>query len=113
MLVDTGGMNILRPEAIQRLGLNVEGKLEGRGVGEASTDVALAHAQRLRVGAVSIEQPVFYQFDLGRLPDVEGEDFDGIIGYELFQRFGVTIDYAAHELRLTKPEQFAPPPKAF
>ena len=47
--------------------------------------------------------------DLGKLPAVEGVDSDGLVGYEMFRRFGVTIDYGKHELVLTEPAKFAPP----
>ncbi len=53
--------------------------------------------------------PVFYIIDLGNLPKVEGVDCDGLVGYEMFRRFGVTIDYAEHELTLADPAKFAPP----
>lgn len=109
MLVDTGGVNILLPAAVQRLGLKSEGQLSARGVGTQSAQVALARAGRLRLGGVVFEKPLFYIIDFGKLPDVEGEDFDGVIGYELFQRFGVTIDYAAGEMILATREKFTPP----
>ncbi|WP_257389082.1 aspartyl protease family protein [Tahibacter caeni] len=109
MLVDTGGVNILLPAAARRLGLSSEGKLNARGTGEASPDVALTRAGSLHLGGVTFDQPLFYVIDFGRLPDVEGEDFDGVIGYELFQRFGVTIDYVGRELLLSRPDVFAPP----
>ena len=112
MLVDTGGMNMLLPAAVKRLGLSTEGHIEGRGTGEDSEDVSMAAATKLELGGVSIDKPVFYQFDFGLLPQFEGEDFDGVIGYELFQRFGVTIDYAAHELTLVAPDKFAAPAKS-
>ncbi len=47
--------------------------------------------------------------DLGALANVEGVDFDGLVGYEMFRRFGVTIDYAGHTLTLAEPAKFAPP----
>ena len=109
MLVDTGGVNILLPAAAKRLGLSTEGKLNARGTGEASPDVALTRAGSLHLGGVVFDQPLFYVIDFGRVLDVEGEDFDGVIGYELFQRFGVTIDYVQRELRLSRPDVFAPP----
>lgn len=109
MLVDTGGVNILLPAAVKRLGLKTEGQLSARGVGESRADVALTRARSLHLGGVVFDQPLFYVIDFGELPNVEGEDFDGVIGYELFQRFGVTIDYITHELVLSRPDAFAPP----
>ena len=41
-----------------------------------------------------------------------GADVQGILGYELFSRFIVTIDYEKKELILTRPEKFKPSRKA-
>jgi len=108
-LVDTGGSNLLTPAAAKKFGLQGEGKLAGRGVGDEAVDVAFAHAKQVRVGDVVLDQPVFLVMDLGALPAVEGIDCDGLVGYELFRRFGVTIDYVHHELVLAEPAKFAPP----
>lgn len=112
MLVDTGGVNILLPAALQKLGLQAEGELVARGAGEKSAEVKLAKATSLRLGGVLFEQPLFYVIDFGQVAAMEGEDFDGVIGYELFQRFGVTIDYAAQQLVLSTPEKFVKPANA-
>jgi len=109
MLVDTGGVNLLTPAAATRLGLVSEGKLAARGVGEQDVDLAMAPATNVRVGAAVLDNPVFYVIDLGELPNVEGIDFDGLVGYEMFSRFGVTIDYAARVLTLAQPGQFVAP----
>jgi len=108
-LVDTGGMNLLTPAAAVKFGLEAEGKLPGRGVGEETVDVAMAHAREVRLGDAVLDKPVFFVMDLGKLPAVEGYASDGLVGYEMFRRFGVTIDYARHELLLAEPSKFAPP----
>jgi hypothetical protein len=41
-----------------------------------------------------------------------GVDVQGILGYELFSRFIVTIDYEKKELTLTRPDKFKPKRKA-
>lgn len=109
LLVDTGGFNLLTPAAAKRLGLAGVGKLLAQGVGEKGADVALAPAQSVRVGDAVLEKPVMYVIDLGDLDAVEGLDFDGLVGFEMFSRFGVQIDYARHELVLSDPAKFAPP----
>lgn len=111
-LVDTGGMNLLTPAAAKKFGLQGEGKLAGRGVGDEAVDVAFAHAKQVRVGDAVLDKPVFVIMDLGALSAVEGIESDGLVGYEMFRRFGVTIDYANHELMLAAPAKFAPPPGA-
>lgn len=109
MLVDTGGVNLLTPAAAHRLGLASEGKLAASGVGEKRTDLALARGKQVRVGAAVLDHPVFYVIDLGNLARVEGVEFDGLVGYEMFRRFGVTIDYAGKQLVLANPAKFTPP----
>lgn len=108
-LVDTGGVNLLTPAAARKFGLSAQGKLAARGVGEQEVDLSLAHARQVRVGEAVLEQPVFYVVDLGDLDAVEGVVADGLVGYEMFRRFGVTIDYAGGVLSLAAPERFVPP----
>jgi predicted aspartyl protease len=108
-LVDTGGVNLLTPAAAKKFRLVGQGKLAARGVGDETVDLALAHAKEVRVGAAVLAKPVFYVIDLGDLPKVEGIAFDGLVGYEMFRRFGVTIDYAGRELSLAEPAKFTPP----
>lgn len=109
-LVDTGGVNLLTPAAAKKFGLTAEGKLAARGVGEQEVDLAFAQAKEVRVGGAVLADPVFYVIDLGDLPAIEGVTADGLVGYEMFRRFGVTIDYGGRALTLTEPAKFAPPP---
>ena len=111
-LVDTGGSNVLTPAAAKKFGIEGEGDLAGRGVGEESVKASLAHVDEARLGGAVLDKPVFVILDLGALRDVEGVEFDGLVGYEMFRRFGVTIDYAAHRLTLAEPAKFAPPADA-
>jgi hypothetical protein len=108
-LVDTGGTNLLTPAAAKKFGLVGEGKLAAGGVGDERVDLSLAHAQEVRVGNAVLAKPVFYIVDLGDLPKVEGVEADGLVGYEMFRRFGVEIDYANHRLVMSDPAKFTPP----
>jgi predicted aspartyl protease len=109
VVVDTGGANLLTPAAAQRLGIASEGKLAAGGVGDERVDLAIAHAGEVRLGGAVLEHPVFYVIDLGPLAAVEGVGDDGLVGFEMFRRFRVTIDYAAHVLTLTDPAKFTAP----
>jgi predicted aspartyl protease len=109
VLVDTGGLNLLTPAAAQRLGVASEGKLAARGAGDQQVDLALAHAGEVRLGKAVLPRPVFYVIDLCQLPDAEGADLDGLVGFEMFRRFRVTIDYEARVITLTEPAKFQPP----
>ena len=108
-LVDTGGTNLLTPAAAKKFGLAGEGKLAASGVGDERVDLSLAHAGEVRVGDAVLAKPVFYIVDLGDLPKVEGVPADGLVGYEMFRRFGVEIDYAHHRLVMSDPLRFVPP----
>lgn len=107
MLFDTGGVNLLTPKAAERLGLASSGQLAARGVGEKAQDVGFAQASSLNVGGFELDQPLFFVIDLAPMMPVEGIDFDGLVGFELFKRAVVQIDYPARRLRLY-PNESAP-----
>ena len=109
VLVDTGGVNLLTPSSAKRLGLASEGKLAGRGAGDEHVDLGLTHAREVRLGGAVLTRPVFYVIDLSPLPDVEGTECDGLVGFEMFRRFRIAIDYEARVLTLTDPAKFQPP----
>jgi hypothetical protein len=109
MLVDTGGANILTPAAAARRGLETEGKLAVGGVGAEKVDLSVTRARTLAVGDLRLADPIFHVVDFGSLADVEGVDFDGLVGFELFNRLIVRIDYPASRLTLIRRDDFTPP----
>jgi predicted aspartyl protease len=109
LMFDTGASNLLTPTAAKRLGLTSKGTLANGGAGEQVTDLGFARAKQVRVGAATLADPVFAVTSLGDLPKVEGVPLDGLVGYEMFRRFGVTIDYAKKQLTLSEAKKFMPP----
>jgi hypothetical protein len=107
LLCDTGGMNVVTKELARELGLEAQGALEGRGAGEGSQDLALTKVRSLELGDLRLDDQVFIVFDLASFSDVEGVPEQGLVGYEIFKRFVVSIDYAHRVLRLTVPSAFA------
>jgi predicted aspartyl protease len=112
LMFDTGAGNLLTSAAAKRLGLTSKGKFAAGGSGEELINQGFARAKQVRVGAATLADPVFSVTDLGDLPKVEGVPLDGLVGYEMFRRFGVTIDYARKQLTLSDPKKFTPPPGA-
>jgi hypothetical protein len=106
-LCDTGGANIVSPTLARELGLHSEGALQGRGVGEKSEDVGLAKVQSVQVGDGTLSNQVFAIYDLDSYANVEGVRIRGLIGYEIFKRFVVRVDYEHSQLTLTVPSAFA------
>jgi hypothetical protein len=107
LLCDTGGANIVTPELAKEIGLKYEGVLQGRGVGEKSEDVALTKIQTLQVGEATLSDQVFAVYPLSTLQNVEGLPMHGLIGYEVFKRFVVKIDYENSRLTLMMPSSFS------
>lgn len=106
-LCDTGGANIVAPTLAKELGLQSEGALQGRGVGEKSEDVGLTKVQSLQVGDATLSNQVFAIFGLESYANVEGVNIRGLIGYEIFKRFVVRVDYEHSQLTMTVPSAFA------
>ncbi len=106
LLCDTGGANIVTPTLAAELGLRSEGALQGRGVGEKSEDVALARVDAVTVGDATIRDQLFAVFPMESFEKVEGLPIHGLIGYEVFKRFVVEVNYGSSHLVLTLPSAF-------
>ena len=106
LLCDTGGANIITPQVAAELGVKLQGKLEGAGVGDKSEDISLTRIGRVEIGDAFIDSQVFYVFPLGTFSNVEGIPALGLVGYEFFKRFVVRIDYESSRLTLIEPENF-------
>jgi hypothetical protein len=106
ILCDTGGANIITPTLAAELSLEPEGKIQGRGAGEESEDISVVKLDSLTVGNVTLRDQVFFVFPLESFSDVEGVPQSGLIGYEVFKRFVVRIDYENCLVTLTKPDAF-------
>ena len=106
LLCDTGGANVVTPELAQTIGLKTEGALQGRGVGEKSEDVGLTKVDAVQVGDVTVDNQVFAVFPLGAFASAEGVAASGLIGYEVFKRFVVRVDYEKSLLTFTEPSAF-------
>ena len=107
LLCDTGGANIITPEVAAKLGLELAGALQGRGVGEKSEDISLTKIGTLQIGDATLSDQLFAVFPLASLAKVEGTPCDGLVGYEVFKRFVVRVDYEHSKLTLTLPSAFA------
>ncbi len=106
VLCDTGGANVITPRVADRLGLEPEGAFEARGAGEESEKVSMVKIDSLTIGDVTLRDQLFIVFPLESFSAVEGVPQSGLIGYEVFKRFVVRIDYEREMLSLTLPEAF-------
>ncbi|HEY7378723.1 MAG TPA: aspartyl protease family protein, partial [Steroidobacteraceae bacterium] len=106
LLCDTGGANIVTPELAAELGIESQGRLEGAGVGEKSVDIGIVKIAKADIGAAYLSNQVFYAFPMQSFAEVEGVPGQGVIGYEVFRRFIVRVDYENSRLILLEPGNF-------
>lgn len=108
-MLDTGGANILTPQAAKSAGVASQGALQGGGVGDKSVNTGIGKVDTLTLGGqVILHNQFFGVLPLPGFSDVEGTRFDGLVGYEVFKRFVVRIDYAGHQLTFMRPRDFKP-----
>jgi len=89
--LDTGGQNVISPEAARRLGMQIVGAGTVGGAGAGLVKIQYAWAKTVDVSGARMRDQPFLVLDLGKnIP------FDGIVGYELLARFAVRLDFA-HE----------------
>lgn len=101
LLVDTGAANVITPTAMRALRLGSVGDAEVRGAGEFTEHASFTRIATVGLGDVRLRNQLFAVVALEKLGEVEGVPFHGILGYELFKRFIVRIDYAARTITLS------------
>lgn len=106
LLIDSGAVNLITPTAARALRLSSVGDAQVKGAGAFTEHASFARVREVGIGAVRLRNQVFAVVGLERLGEVEGQPFHGIIGYELFKRFVVRIDYAKRLLTLSEPSQW-------
>jgi hypothetical protein len=99
-ILDTGGHDILTPDAAGALGLKPVGAGAGGGSGEGKVPEQYARVDRLEIGGLTMRNQAFtvipLQYDTverGARPPLAG-----ILGLELFERFAMRLDYHAGTL---------------
>jgi Aspartyl protease len=96
-VLDTGGQNVISPDAARRVGLEPVGEGTVGGAGAALAKIRYAAARSVRVGNAEMRDQPFVVLDLGRSAPV-----DGIVGYELLARFAARIDLQRGRVELAR-----------
>jgi Aspartyl protease len=101
-ILDTGGHDILTPDALKRLGLSAVGEGHSGGAGEGKVTEQSVVVKKLEIGDAVMRDQYFAVIDLFPSAVKSGMQGlpDGIIGLELFERLGVRVDYAKSEVTL-------------
>jgi PDZ domain/Aspartyl protease len=108
MLFDSGGSNVLLPQAVAQIGVKAEGALGMAGAGDSKHDVGVTRVDKMEFGGIVVERQVFATIDLDAfMRRVEGlDDVVGIVGYELLKRFPVKLDYERSRAFFYDPAKF-------
>ena len=101
-ILDTGGLNLLTPQAAAKLHIAGAGNQAVQGVG-ATQSMQLAQVKNYRVGNVVMRDQRFLIVKLPLLLTDRGErePIAGLIGYELLRRFVTRVEYDRHMLTFT------------
>lgn len=105
--VDTGGHDILTPPTASALGLKPIGATISGGAGEKTQTSGYTKVHILALGEATMSDQTVLILDMSPVA-VEGFQPGGMVGFEMFQRFVVRIDYGAGTLTLIDPKRFDP-----
>jgi hypothetical protein len=100
-IVDTGGHTILSSRVVAEVALNAAGSVPSSGAGSKTMTSGYAKVRAIAIGAVRLHDQTAITQDIYD-PSVEGVRVDGMIGFELFRRVAVKIDYEASALTFSR-----------
>ena len=106
-LVDTGGHCLISPELVAELGLEIVGSNAMSGAGTKTTAGGFTHIDEIALGGLRMRNQLGFAAEIYN-PAVEGIRVDGMVGFEMFRRFAVQIDYGRNLMILTDPTRFDP-----
>jgi hypothetical protein len=86
-------------------GLAATGAAASAGAGERITTSGYARVREIALGPVRMRDQVGIVMDIYD-PAIEGIRVDGMVGFELFRRLAVRIDYGANHLTFTRFDAF-------
>jgi predicted aspartyl protease len=108
-IFDSGASAVVAPEVVRALGLKIENlQTGGGGVGEQLVERGEANISEIQVGDIQLPAEEFGVISFADTKYVFGANrIEGIIGFPLFKRLVVQVDYERKLLTFTQPSQFA------
>lgn len=106
-VLDSGaGSPVVDTDVAKELGLVLVGKIAARGAGEGTQEANLMTLPSIKLGDLVIDSVSGATISLKFLNKYEGMAIQGILGYDVFSRFVVKIDYENQKLTLYEPSGF-------
>ena len=106
-IVDTGGHTLLSPRVVAEANLSAHGAAASSGTGDKVETSGFARVHEIDIGGVRMTDQtamITNVYDQA----IEGIPVDGMIGFELFRRFAVQIDYGRKTMTVTDFAHFDP-----
>lgn len=97
---------VLYFKAAERLGLKLQGKGKGGGGGESTFDTSFVKGVSLSFAGTEISNQTFVVFPPERSRQTSDRVVDGVIGYALFSRYVVEVDYQSQVVNLYEPKTY-------
>lgn len=111
MMLDTGASNILDSQTAAKLNIPTQGSFKIEGGGEYSTIASHGQVQMMDVAGLKFFNQQFIVVDLSGMKKAIGfKKFDGLIGYEVFNRYVAEVNFDKLQVTLTSPEEFTTAP---
>jgi hypothetical protein len=101
-IVDTGGHTLLAPRVVAQAGSTSVGSAPETGAGDKQSSLGFALVRTISIGGVEMHDQVAFATEVYR-PAIEGIPVGGMVGFELFRRLVVRIDYGRKVLTFTEP----------
>ena len=107
-IFDTGASaSALSTSSAKQLGLELKGKIEGRGAGEGTVEANVVSGVTFTLPGVELVDQTSVTVPLGRIEELMGRQVDGVLGYDLISRFVVVIDYQNKKILLHDPASYS------
>jgi predicted aspartyl protease len=108
-ILDTGGHDILTPEAAKALSLTPQGSGASGGAGEGTLPQQYAHIDTLSIGGMMMKDQAFFVIPMGNNFADRGAKppLAGLLGLELFERMAITIDYVGRTMTFQPLAQYS------
>ena len=97
---------VLYFKAAQGLGVKLQGKGKGSGAGESTFNTSFIKGVSLSFAGVEISNQTFVVFPPERTRPASDRVVDGVIGYSLFSRYAVEVDYVSRVVNLYEPKTY-------
>lgn len=106
LLLDTGASgSVINESRAKELGLNLEGQTKAA-TGDGPVEASFVRGVTLNVSGIEFPNLTLASIRLSGLEAGFGRRVDGILGYEIFNRFVVEIDYISKIVKLHDPKSY-------